>query len=184
MVSGCAVLMGSGQSENSAGRHATPSVRGEDRPPSRSSYAGSWMHPPASVAPADDRRSQRSYNSDAPKISVQPPVSSPHSRLRSPTDVLGAQSLSNKTESQRGASPAPSQRGTQMPGGFSGYYQPPPAEGPPVVPIEPLRYQPRHPALQGQIYDDDAVSSALTADTLTTPPQMYRPEVVEGGRGW
>lgn len=138
----------------------------------------------------DDRRSQRSYTSDAPNISVQPPVSATPTRLRSPTDALRAQSLSNKTESQRGASPAPSQRGGQMPGGFTpGYYAPSPVEGQPVVPpVEPLRYQPRHPALQGHsrrgAHDDDAVSSALSADTLTTPPQIYRREILEGGRGW
>ena len=145
------------------------------------------MQPPG--PPVDDRRSQRS-TSDAPNISVQPPVSATPTRLRSPTDVLRTQSLSNKTESQRGASPAPSQRGAPMPGGFaSGYYSPSPVEGPPVVPpVEPLRHQPRHPALQGHArrgaHDDDAVSSALSADTLTTPPQQYRTEILEGGHGW
>ncbi|KIM45062.1 hypothetical protein M413DRAFT_24327 [Hebeloma cylindrosporum] len=160
-------------SEYSVQRPKAPSMKApsisegpsaQNRPSSRSSYAGSWLQ--HKEQPSQSNRNSRiSTTSTAPNISVQPP----------------SQPVSNKTDSlrPRGGSPASSYRaplppdlGSQdpyyvpsapnaMPGGYGFHNSSDNHTDPPVVPSS-SRYDK---------YDDDnddAVSSAFTTDTFTT----------------
>ncbi|KDR75288.1 hypothetical protein GALMADRAFT_249292 [Galerina marginata CBS 339.88] len=171
-------------SENSVPRSQVLSINNYDRqspqrPGSRSSYAGSRNDQPAQMQQYNPNPSITSV----PDISIQPPS------LSNKTDSLWGGS---RTGSRAGGSPSGmSQRATLppvyethghpypspipngMPGGYINTHSSSiPTSDPPVIPSS-SRYD-HYSSTRHSRYNEDAVSSAMSGDTLTTPPEKHR----------